>query len=249
MNLPFEGAEAVLDYDVLQGLPAALLGETPPRTDSISRLLFESLDAVRQDETAWAAPVSNTEALDALQQENAILKVQLQRQSLETCDELERVKRGTRAEARAEWEAELDERLTVERELVRQTCERFREERERYFHAVEGEVVRLSLAIAQRVLHREAAMDPLLLAAVVRVALEKMREGSGMVLRVPAGDEGPWRKSSVVTSSEVTLIADEGMTTGDCVLETSMERVELGVSAQLAEIERGFFDLLQRRPA
>jgi len=26
-------------------------------------------------------------------------------------------------------------------------------------------------------------------------------------------------------------------------------KVELGVSAQLSEIERGFFDLLQKRPA
>jgi flagellar assembly protein FliH len=39
------------------------------------------------------------------------------------------------------------------------------------------------------------------------------------------------------------------MRTGECVLETNIGRVELGVSAQLAEIEKGFFDLLQMRPA
>jgi flagellar assembly protein FliH len=35
----------------------------------------------------------------------------------------------------------------------------------------------------------------------------------------------------------------------ECVLETSVGRVELGVKAQLIEIERGFFDLLGQRPA
>jgi flagellar assembly protein FliH len=43
--------------------------------------------------------------------------------------------------------------------------EQFRGARERYFAEVEQEVVKLALAIAARVLHREAQMDPLLLTA------------------------------------------------------------------------------------
>ena len=39
------------------------------------------------------------------------------------------------------------------------------------------------------------------------------------------------------------------MKAGECVLETSVGKVELGVSAQLEEIEKGFFDLLQQRPS
>jgi flagellar assembly protein FliH len=45
------------------------------------------------------------------------------------------------------------------------------------------------------------------------------------------------------------LVGDERLGVGECVLETNVGRVELGVSAQLEEIERGFFDLLQQRPA
>jgi flagellar assembly protein FliH len=33
------------------------------------------------------------------------------------------------------------------------------------------------------------------------------------------------------------------------VIDTNVGTVELGVDAQLQEIERGFFDLMQRRPA
>jgi flagellar assembly protein FliH len=47
----------------------------------------------------------------------------------------------------------------------------------------------------------------------------------------------------------VELVADEDLHSGDCVLETHVGQVELGVSAQLEEIERGFFDLLDQRPA
>jgi flagellar assembly protein FliH len=39
-----------------------------------------------------------------------------------------------------------------------------------------------------------------------------------------------------------TVIAGEGMRLGECVVETTMGSVDLGVRSQLGEIERGFFD-------
>ena len=49
--------------------------------------------------------------------------------------------------------------------------------------------------------------------------------------------------------SSLKIVGDERLDAGECVLDTNIGRVELGVSAQLAEIERGFFDLMQQRPA
>jgi flagellar assembly protein FliH len=43
------------------------------------------------------------------------------------------------------------------------------------------------------------------------------------------------------------LVSDDGLSVGECALETHLGSVDLGVKAQLAEIERGFFDLLERR--
>ena len=48
------------------------------------------------------------------------------------------------------------------------------QERDRYLHAVEHEVVKLALAVAARILRREAQMDPLLLTGAVRVALGQL---------------------------------------------------------------------------
>ena len=49
-----------------------------------------------------------------------------------------------------------------------------RAERDRFLHAVEQEVVKLALAVAARILRREAQMDPLLLTGAVRVALGQL---------------------------------------------------------------------------
>ena len=38
------------------------------------------------------------------------------------------------------------------------------------------------------------------------------------------------------------VVPGEGMRLGDCALETEMGSVDLGIRAQLGEIERGFFD-------
>ena len=109
--------------------------------------------------------------------------------------------------------------------------------------------MRLALSIAARVLNREAEFDPLLLRGAVKVALDKVREESSVTLRVPERQAEEWRSITQDGQVIVTVIGEQRLAAGECVLETSVGRVELGVKAQLQEIERGFFDLLGQRPA
>jgi flagellar assembly protein FliH len=140
--------------------------------------------------------------------------------------------------------------MAQERQRLAAAVSEFRGVRERYFAEVEQEVVKLALAIAARVLHREAQIDPLLLAGVVRVALEKMADRSGVVLRVASPDVEGWEQvfSSTEAADRPRVMEDARLERGECVLETKMGTVELGVSVQLEEIEKGFFDLLNHRP-
>ena len=63
-----------------------------------------------------------------------------------------------------------------------------------------------------------------------------------MVLRVPADSIEMWRRAFAASpESALQIVAMSGWP-GECVLETSVGKVELGVRAQLEEIERGFFD-------
>ncbi len=123
--------------------------------------------------------------------------------------------------------------------------ESFNAERARYFEAVEPEVVKLALAVAARILRREAQMDPLLLSGAVRVALGQLSASTEVRLRVPAEDLEFWADAIAHLPNlapKPAVVAGEGMRLGECVLETELGSVDLGVRAQLEEIERGFFD-------
>jgi len=134
---------------------------------------------------------------------------------------------------------ELDQRRAA------QLIESFGNERDRYLENVEQEVVKLALAVAARILRREAQMDPLLLTGAVRVALGQLAATTEVRLRVPAEDLDFWAEAVKLLPNltvKPTLVAGEGMRLGDCEMETAMGSVDLGIRAQLGEIERGFFD-------
>ncbi len=169
---------------------------------------------------------------------------------------------ATQAVAAAHEQGRREERQAVEQQLnagqqrlqtqILQALEQFRLERQSYFHHVEGEVVRLALAIAARVLHREAHLDPLLLTGAVRVALEKLGDSSQVVMRVPPREVETWKeyfRAGNNSRIQPGILEDPSLSPGECLLATELGTIELGVRAQLEEIEKGFFDLLDRRPA
>ena len=57
------------------------------------------------------------------------------------------------------------------------TIEAFESQRDEYYARVEAEIVQLSLAIAAKILHREAQVDPMLVAALVRIAWKRCAKG------------------------------------------------------------------------
>jgi flagellar assembly protein FliH len=122
---------------------------------------------------------------------------------------------------------------------------RLMEERERSLRDVEQEVVKLALAVAARIMRREAQMDPLLLSGAVRVALGQLSDSTEVRLKVPAADLELWTEAIALLPKlavKPTVLAGDGMRLGDVGIDTQMGSVDLGVRAQLGEIERGFFD-------
>lgn len=121
----------------------------------------------------------------------------------------------------------------------------FATERDRFLEAAEKEVVKLALAVAARILRREAQMDPLLLTGAVRVALGQLAGTTEVQLKVPVAQLQLWRDAVRLIPNlnlKPEVVAGEGMRIGDCVIESKLGTVDLGVRSQLVEIERGFFD-------
>jgi flagellar assembly protein FliH len=156
--------------------------------------------------------------------------------------------RGRQEGRQAEHEAQAAARALAWQERTRQAgelIESFAQERDRYLLAVEHEVVKLALAVAARILRREAQMDPLLLTGAVRVALGQLSGSTQVRLCVPAGELDLWNEAIALVPHlpvKPAVMAGEGMRLGDCVIETDLGSVDLGIRAQLGEIERGFFD-------
>jgi flagellar assembly protein FliH len=154
-----------------------------------------------------------------------------------------------RAEGRqAEKDAQAPQQAAAEERRRLQGAEMimsFTAERDKYLRTVEHEVVELALALAARILRREAQMDPLLLTGAVRVALGQLSGSTQVRLRVPAGELDLWTETVALFPNLAVVpkvLAGPGMRLGDCVIETDLGSVDLGIRSQLGEIERGFFD-------
>jgi flagellar assembly protein FliH len=115
---------------------------------------------------------------------------------------------------------------------------------------VEAEVVQLALSIAAKILHREAQVDPMLVAALVRMAIEKMREGTSVTVRVSPGRAGAWQQyfAGYPKLAAVQVMEDPELREAECLLETDLGTTQAGLDRQLKEVEQGFFDLLALRP-
>jgi flagellar assembly protein FliH len=162
-----------------------------------------------------------------------------------------RARKEGRDEGLAQGRADFDKKLAGERQTVAQAIRDFARERETYFHRVEAEVVRLALAIARKILHREAQVDPLLLAGVVRVGLDNVAAGTRARLRVHPDQIQAWHEFFSLQPdlpSRPELMGDATLGPGHCLLETELGSTDLTLETQLQEIEQGFFDLLAQRP-
>jgi flagellar assembly protein FliH len=156
-----------------------------------------------------------------------------------------------REEGLAQARAEFEKKLAIEKQNLLGAAGEFIQEREKYFHRVESEVVGLTLAIARKILHREAQVDPLLLAGVVRVGLDNIAAGTRVRLRVHPDQVPVWREffsSQPDLKALPELMGDATLGPGRCILETELGSTDLTLETQLKEIEQGFFDLLAKKP-
>ena len=111
----------------------------------------------------------------------------------------------------------------------------------------EEELVRLSLAIARRILHRELTVDPEALTGLVKAALEKVElrdtfrvrthpEHAGAVARCLAQAGAP---------QKIEVVPDTSLEKGGVIFETGRGSLDASAETQLAEIQRGLADLLE----
>lgn len=209
--------------------------------------------AIATKDAVPVPPQEEAPSLPAIQELEARvreLECEIEQRSRNFAADLEAARNEAREQGRADERSERADRIAAASRRLSSTLDTFAAERDRYLVQVEKEVVQLALAIAARILHREAQMDPLLLAGAVRVALGQLAETTEIRLLVPAQDQELWSEMLRLMPNlpvRPELVPDGAMATGECRLETQVGNIDLGMRSQLAEIERGFFDLLEKR--
>jgi flagellar assembly protein FliH len=121
--------------------------------------------------------------------------------------------------------------------------------RARFRREAEADMVRLSLAIARRVLRRELAVDPDAMHGLVLGALEKLQSQEICRVRVHPSHAvavtGHLRKNA--TGSTVEVVPDPTREPGTVIFETDRGNLDASVDSQLQEIERGLIDRLHKQ--
>jgi flagellar assembly protein FliH len=154
-------------------------------------------------------------------------------------------------EGQAEARKIFADQLARERSAIASALAQFTRDRAHYFQKIETDVVQLALSIARKILHREAQVDPLLLAGVVRVALEKIDGATGVKLKVHPQNAMDWQRYLAMHLEPADLpeiVEDPSQPMDQCTLETSMGTAIIGLEVQLKEIEQGLMDLLAAKP-
>lgn len=111
----------------------------------------------------------------------------------------------------------------------------------------EEELVRLAVAIARRILHRELTVDPDALQGLVKAAFERLDRREIKEIRTDA-DSFPNVKRIVDglgAPGAVKVIPDPTLRPGSLVIEVPRGQLDASIDTQLVEIERGFVDIVR----
>jgi flagellar assembly protein FliH len=170
--------------------------------------------------------------------------------AVEIEERIERERADARQQTEERLRQEYEAKLQAARASIATAVAAFEEQKKEYYTRAEAEIVKLALSIAAKILHREAQVDPMLVAALVRMTMEKMREGSVMTVRVSSGRGKAWKDyfEKHANAGRVDVVEDAALSDHDCLLETELGVANFGLDTQLKEIEKGFFDLLALRP-
>jgi flagellar assembly protein FliH len=112
----------------------------------------------------------------------------------------------------------------------------------------EGDLIKLSLAIARRVIRRELAIDPEALHGLILGALEKLQGQDMSRVRVHPSHVALVTASlrQNMAAAKVDVVADPARPVGTVIFETRHGNLDASVETQLQEIERGLADRLKK---
>jgi len=188
------------------------------------------------------APISEVAIVDGMTPEQLLIAARAQAEVLlaEARREAELLREQGRTQGGREGKAQGLEQLRETIERAQALVAQIADARDQLLTSVSGRVVDAIVHIAGVVAQGAIAEDPARLEAIVRGALEAIREDDRVVLRLHPDDAAllaPVREALERDSgTHVTFRSDRTVLRGGCVVETSRGLVDARLDAKLAAI-------------
>ena len=151
-------------------------------------------------------------------------------------------------EGEAAAQAQAQEQVRASLDRIAQSIAEIDQYQSRLRRQTELDAVRLSVAIARRVLRRELTVDPAAIEGLVGAALERLQSQESSRVRLHP-DHVPALSAALDRlgmSGKVEIVADPAQEPGAAIFEMPRGNLDASMDSQLREIERGLVDRFQR---
>jgi flagellar assembly protein FliH len=158
-------------------------------------------------------------------------------------EEAHRLCELARAEGEQEGRKAAEAELAKANEIFGQALLAIGTLRGQLMHEAEEDLLKLAVKIAGKIVLRELATEPGVLAGLVRGAVELASDGGEVVVRLNAEDHAVVTRSRefkelLSDNRSVVLKADPAIQHAGCLVETLKGNIDAGLDAQLEEILR-----------
>lgn len=104
----------------------------------------------------------------------------------------------------------------------------------------EHDVVRLAVAIAERIVRREIQADPQLLVSVARAAARQLGDKAVATILLQPDDLATVlaQRKAATESGPIRLAADLSLSPGGCIVQSAVGQIDASVEAQIREVLR-----------
>jgi flagellar assembly protein FliH len=110
----------------------------------------------------------------------------------------------------------------------------------------EEDLVRLAVAIARRILHREVTVDADAITGLVKAAFQRLDQREVHQVRTDPESLNTIKEvlRQLGAPASIKIAADPSLRRGSLVIESSRGTLEASIDSQLQEIQRGFIDIV-----
>lgn len=128
-----------------------------------------------------------------------------------------------------------------------------RQQRLDALHDIEGEVLKLAVKAAEKIIGREIELNENVRAEIVETALRQARQREVLTVRVNAADlpliaKMRERTETGARPQNLDFVSDRNVTQGGCLIESPSNTIDARLETQLRVLENNFLDQV-REPA